>query len=236
MKIEAIEVNIFALPIQGAALCALLSGSSNCFSANYVGYVGGLISFANVDGDAGRRQRSVTLIAPHGRIAILEAALELMEQGDDAVESGVVSARRTVLLTAAQRTAEVMQAVQAGIGVFLDEAEEPEQFFAAIYSAVRGAHYRSPDLADLVHKLSRADSSAEAKQDFSGKPKNVARVPVTSLTPRERQVALLIADGYSDAEAARELFVSPQTVNSHLKAIYQKLNIRRRTQLSTFVR
>jgi DNA-binding CsgD family transcriptional regulator len=52
------------------------------------------------------------------------------------------------------------------------------------------------------------------------------------LTPQETQVALLVAGGASNREAAGSLFVTPKTIEFHLGRIYRKLGIRSRTQLS----
>ena len=51
------------------------------------------------------------------------------------------------------------------------------------------------------------------------------------LTPREREVASLAAQGLSSNEIARRLFLSPRTVNNHLQATYAKLGIRGRHEL-----
>ncbi|MEI5527696.1 LuxR C-terminal-related transcriptional regulator [Streptomyces brasiliscabiei] len=52
-----------------------------------------------------------------------------------------------------------------------------------------------------------------------------------SLTKTERKVAELVADGLTNQQAARHLFVSPHTVGFHLRQIYRKLGIRSRTAL-----
>lgn len=59
------------------------------------------------------------------------------------------------------------------------------------------------------------------------------RVPSTAddLTPQERQIALLLADGQSIREAAARLFLSPKTVEYHLRKVYTKLGIHSRTEL-----
>lgn len=52
------------------------------------------------------------------------------------------------------------------------------------------------------------------------------------LTPHELQVALIVANGASNREAAAALFLSPKTVEFHLSHIYRKLNIRSRSELA----
>ena len=52
------------------------------------------------------------------------------------------------------------------------------------------------------------------------------------LTPRETEVASLVCDGFSDREIARRLFISPSTVNNHLKHIFNKMEVHSRVQLA----
>lgn len=53
-----------------------------------------------------------------------------------------------------------------------------------------------------------------------------------SLTKSERLVVDLVASGLTSREAASELFLSPETINSHLKHAFAKLNVRSRVQLA----
>ncbi|MCD5317033.1 ATP-binding protein [Kineosporia babensis] len=55
------------------------------------------------------------------------------------------------------------------------------------------------------------------------------------LTPQERQIARLAAEGLSTREIAERLSLSPRTVSTHLSRIYRKLGIRSRSQLSRFI-
>ena len=52
------------------------------------------------------------------------------------------------------------------------------------------------------------------------------------LTQREREVALLAADGLRSREVAERLTIAPQTVKSHLKTIFDKLGVRNRVELA----
>ncbi|WP_274365853.1 helix-turn-helix transcriptional regulator [Paenibacillus thermotolerans] len=56
----------------------------------------------------------------------------------------------------------------------------------------------------------------------------------TSLSARERQVAVNVAKGYTNAEIAKQLFISPRTVTTHLERIYQKLNVPSRAALTRY--
>jgi DNA-binding CsgD family transcriptional regulator len=57
----------------------------------------------------------------------------------------------------------------------------------------------------------------------------------SSLTGAEAQIARLAADGITNREIAERLFLSPHTVNSHLRHIFAKLDINSRTELARIV-
>jgi len=51
------------------------------------------------------------------------------------------------------------------------------------------------------------------------------------LTPQERQIAVLVAEGASNKEVAAQLYLSPRTVDAHLRNVFAKLGIASRGQL-----
>jgi DNA-binding NarL/FixJ family response regulator len=65
-------------------------------------------------------------------------------------------------------------------------------------------------------------------------PVGPARPPVPDLTPRERQVLLLIAQGLSTEDVAKDLFIGISTVRTYLHRLRTKLDLKDRAQLVSF--
>ncbi len=72
------------------------------------------------------------------------------------------------------------------------------------------------------------EPATEAPPPAAGEPPP----PSDGLTQREREVALLVADGLRSREVAERLGIAAQTVKSHLKTIFDKLGVRNRVELA----
>ncbi len=80
-----------------------------------------------------------------------------------------------------------------------------------------------------------AASLLEAVRINKARPVNTTVVAQGVLTEREWEVAKLVAGGLTDKEVAAMLCVSPRTVDHHLRSIFRKLDIRRRTALAAYL-
>ena len=75
----------------------------------------------------------------------------------------------------------------------------------------------------------RARDELRASGQPTGRPRGGDR---DELTPHERRVALLVAEGRTNPEVAAELYITRKTVEHHLSQVYRKLGLRSRTELS----
>lgn len=130
----------------------------------------------------------------------------------------VMPAAHLMVVTGSQDDALMLQLLADGIGGFVPKTEAPAVMLAAIELVQAGGRYLPPRLTALCADPHPGTGS----QQFP----NSARA---GLTPRQAQVAALVADGLSNKEIARRLALSPATVKSHVAQVIAALGASNRT-------
>ncbi len=132
---------------------------------------------------------------------------------------------KVVMLTTFDMDEYVYEALRAGASGFLLKDTPPEQLVSGIRAVASGEALLAPSVTRRVI------------EEFISHPPGSARTPpaeLQELTEREVEVLRLIARGLSNAEIAKELFVSDTTVKTHVAHVLQKLNLRDRVQAVVF--
>jgi LuxR family transcriptional regulator, maltose regulon positive regulatory protein len=118
-------------------------------------------------------------------------------------------------------------AVFARAGIYqpiLDEGKEIGPLLAAFQdNAVRASGSR--ELKSYI-----SDLDAAWKSRYESERQAPASPAAESLSPRERDILRLIAEGLSNKQIAKDLTIAPETVKSHIKHIFIKLNVEKRAQ------
>jgi DNA-binding NarL/FixJ family response regulator len=125
---------------------------------------------------------------------------------------------RVVILTTFEEDDYILGAVRAGASGFLLKRSSPEQLIAAIHTVAAGDALLSPSVTRRV--IDRM-----AVQPLVG---DAADPRLEELTPREREVLELIAQGLSNPEIAAALTVEESTVKTHVKRVLMKTGARDR--------
>jgi DNA-binding NarL/FixJ family response regulator len=125
---------------------------------------------------------------------------------------------RILILTTFDLDEYVYEALRAGASGFVLKDDPPEQLLAAIRVVADGEALLSPAITKRVIK------------QFTRMPRPEPPRQLNELTERELDVFRLVARGLSNAEIARELYISDTTVKTHITHILMKLNLRDRVQ------
>ena len=114
-----------------------------------------------------------------------------------------------------------------------DDPREREVAFASGADAFCIKQAESEDLAAVVRQLfSPSFYLARSQPAASAGPSQPVSDAIALLTKREREILRLAAEGHSNSELAKMLWVTEQTVKFHLSNIYRKLEVSNRTEAS----
>ncbi|MBF2048884.1 MAG: response regulator transcription factor [Elainella sp. C42_A2020_010] len=124
---------------------------------------------------------------------------------------------RVVVLTSHTTENEVIAALSSGADAYCVKGTSVDRLLTAIHAAYEGASYLDPHVARKVMDHLKPTATAEA---------NV----VGQLSQRELEVLKLMVEGLSNPEIAAALYLSPNTVKTHVRGIMNKLAVDDRVQ------
>ncbi|WP_181810945.1 response regulator [Streptomyces ipomoeae] len=133
-------------------------------------------------------------------------------------------APQVVVLTTFHADDQVLRALRAGAAGFVLKDTPP----AEIVEAVRRVASGDPVLSPAVTRQLMAHAVGTGPDTRRGQ----ARSRITALNDREREVAVAVGRGASNAEIAAELFMSVATVKTHVSRILAKLGLNNRVQIA----
>ena len=126
----------------------------------------------------------------------------------------------TIILSMYDTESYVVEALQAGAAGYVLKKSSSNDLILAIRHALAGARYLSPDLDTQA-----IQAYLEEAQD------NPVTDTFETLTPREREIFFLAADGLSTSQIADRLSLSVRTVEMHRSHLMKKLHLRSQTEL-----
>jgi DNA-binding NarL/FixJ family response regulator len=136
-------------------------------------------------------------------------------------------APQVIVLTTFDADEYVLEALRGGASGFLLKDTPPREILAAVRSVASGAATLSPT---VIRRLIDHVADPEA-----GTWRARARARLAELTDREREVAVLVGHGHSNAEIAGGLGMSLPTVKGHVSRLLSKLDLNNRVQIALLV-
>ena len=144
------------------------------------------------------------------------AATELLRAHDDAPE--------VIVLTTFEVADDVLRALRAGASGFLLKDTPPADIVRAVRAVAAGEPMLSPTITRrLIGHVTDGETHDRQRH---------AREQLDRLTEREREVAVAVGLGKSNAEIGRELYMSVATVKSHVSRVLEKLEFNNRVQIA----
>ncbi len=131
---------------------------------------------------------------------------------------------KVVIMTAHDDERLLVDAVEAGASGFLGKDAAADEVLAAAKAAAEGEVLIDPaTLTRLLHQVAR---EREARRD--------ALALLESLTDREEEILRLLAEGKRNDDIAQQLFISPQTVQTHVRNLLAKLGVHSKLEAVAF--
>jgi DNA-binding NarL/FixJ family response regulator len=170
----------------------------------------------HIVGEAGDAEEAIALIRRE-KPELVVCDLNMPNGGGLKVAKECGEQTRIVMLTVSEQERDLLDAVGAGAQGYLVKSTPGPELRAALLRAANGEPVFSPHLASLV----LGEFRRMAKDATGANP----------LSDREREVLQFVARGYSYKDIGEKLFISPKTVENHVRNILSKLHLNRKQEL-----
>ena len=130
-----------------------------------------------------------------------------------------------VVVSMKERSEDVRQSIEAGAVGYIPKSSEPEILVNALKLVLSGGVYLPPN---VLGAMSAQDARAEPSGN--GGLADSTQDQIARLTPRQREVLALMAQGKSNKEIAKELGLAAGTVKIHVSSIFKALKVTNRTR------
>jgi two-component system nitrate/nitrite response regulator NarL len=178
--------------------------------------------------DRGCLERTIATLSPDVLLLDLDL-LGVGSGGDGPIIRALSRGTRVVLLTSSQNEREGIRVLKAGARGYCNKSVEPQLLRKIVDRVHDGEIWAERKL--IPRLLEEYASHPEDRPEGRSRPDGRLKL----LTPREREVALLIGTGASNKEIASRLRVVEGTVKARLTAIFRKLGFSDRLQLGLFL-
>ena len=131
-----------------------------------------------------------------------------------------------LVLTVSDKEADLFAAIKFGARGYILKNTEPDELIHAIFHIAQGGVIVSPLMATKL--------LTEFKNPTAGVERESTQKADADLSPREGEVLQLVAQGASNKKIADSLFISENTVKTHLRNIMEKLHLANRSQAAAY--
>jgi two-component system nitrate/nitrite response regulator NarL len=134
---------------------------------------------------------------------------------------------KVVMLTVSESDEHVFEAIRLGAHGYLLKDLRPEQLFDLIRSVMRNETPLSPAIAGrLLEEIRNGATTRTSSPTPSEEP---------SVTPRELEILQLVAEGMSNKEIGKRLWITEGTVKNHVHNALEKLHMKNRIQAAAYI-
>ncbi|MDR1797344.1 MAG: response regulator transcription factor [Clostridiales Family XIII bacterium] len=161
-------------------------------------------------------------------VAVLDIRMPVMNGIEAAAALLADDLAAPLLLTTFDEPELIAKALEVGARGYILKNSPPERIFAAIETVAQGGTVFAPDVIDYIREMALAGAPRRGSGAAGADGGDV----FADLTPRELEIASLVAEGLSNAQISERLFLADGTVRNHISTILEKTGLEHRTQIA----